>query len=100
MREYDIYLPSKTEQGRSIPAAAIARIKRRVAKAFGGYTHLSQQMEGAWKMGGVTFVEAVTVLRVLDEEAEARRISELKHYVQRLLQQKEVLIVERSVRLI
>ena len=99
-REYDVYLPTKTSRGAPIPERSIQRIKTRVLKMFGGYTHLFQPMEGVWKMGGVTFVEGVSILRVIDTAKSDKRIIALKRYVQRALEQKQVLVVERGVRLL
>ncbi len=100
MLEYDIYLPSKTRLGTTLPQAALDRIKARVTKVFGGYTHLSHPIEGVWKMGGVTFVEAVTVLRVIAPNESAPKMAALKKFVHRILKQQETLIVERTIRLI
>ncbi len=39
--------------GTPVDGGEIQRIKDQLVKAFGGYTHLKQRSEGAWRMGGV-----------------------------------------------
>lgn len=97
MREYDIYLPTTQNDGTPIEAAEIQRIKELLASTFGGYTHFNQQSEGAWRMGGVTFRDAVTIVRVLDEGAEPFDMEAFKKALEQTLKQESVLIVARNV---
>jgi hypothetical protein len=97
VQEYEIYLPSTRNDGSPVDAAEIERIKDSLSRAFGGYTHLRQRSEGAWRMGGVTFRDEVTIVRVLDDGASGFDMRALKSRLEKLLQQEEVLIVSRSV---
>ena len=62
MQEHEIYPPTTP-----VEAAKIQGIKDSLVKAFGGYTLLNHRTEGAWRKGGVTFHDEVTIVRVLDD---------------------------------
>ena len=66
-------------------------------ETFGGYTHLQHQMKGAWKMGGVSFLDDVTILRILDDGLKVGEIARLRDHIRRTLCQESVLIVKRLV---
>jgi len=55
MKEYEIYLPSRPNDGTLVELADIEFIKATLVKACGGYTHLQQRSKYAWKMAGTTF---------------------------------------------
>lgn len=97
MKEYEIYLPTKHNDGSAIDPAEIDRVKGQLAKAFGGYTHLQQRSEGAWSMGGVTFRDEVTIVRVLNDGTKDFDMSGFKSSLEATLKQESVLIVERTV---
>jgi hypothetical protein len=97
MKEYEIYLPTTNDKGGPVDAGEIERIKGELADAFGGYTHLRQRSEGAWSMGGVTFRDEVTIVRVLDDGATTFDMVAFKKSVESALRQKSILIVERAV---
>ena len=99
MREFEIYLPTKTKDGADIDPAKIEGIKSELIGAFGGYTHLNQHAEGAWKMGGVTFYDTVTILRVLDDASASFDLPAFKSRITQSLEQDAVLIVSRDVRM-
>ena len=100
MKEFEIYIPTKHNDGTPTDSAAIERVKRTLAGAFGGYTHLQQRSEGAWSMGGVTFRDEVTIVRVLDDGSAAFDMRGFKKSLERSLAQQSVLIVEREVSVI
>ena len=97
MREYELYLPTTTNDGRRIDPAVIQRIKDTLAEIFGGYTHLDQRVEGAWRIGGVTLHDAVTIVRVLDDGTTAFDMAAFKRLLEATLEQQQVLIVARTV---
>ncbi len=97
MHEYEIYLPTTTNDGRPVEDAKIDEIKATLVRAFGGYTHLKQRSEGAWRMGGVTFHDEVTIVRVLDDGTARFDMSEFKKSIETTLQQDAVLIISREV---
>ena len=97
MREYDIFLPTTRNDGRPIEEAALEQVKQSLTDAFGGYTHLTHHNEGVWRMGGVTFREKVTVVRVLDDGSSEFAFLQFKQNLEQLVDQKSVLIVTRHV---
>ena len=100
MRELEIYLPTMTNRGTPIDSSEIERIKKMLVDVFGGYTHLDQRFKGAWRMGRVTMLDEVTIVRVLDDGTATFDLVAFKASLERRLEQKEVLIIERDVRMI
>lgn len=97
VHEYEIYLPTTLNDGTPIDHGKIRGIKDTLAKAFGGYTHLKHRSEGAWRMGGVTFRDEVTILRVLDDGSAWFDMPAFKKAIEAELQQEAVLIISREV---
>ncbi|MEA3207473.1 MAG: hypothetical protein QOE70_530 [Chthoniobacter sp.] len=83
--------------GTPVDGGEIQRIKDKLAKTFGGYTHLTQRSEGAWRMGGVTFRDEVTIVRVLDDGSANFEMPAFKKSIEVALKQEEVLIISRAV---
>lgn len=81
-------------------ADLLAAAKETLAKAFGNYTHMAQRSEGAWKMGGVTFRDDVTLVRVLDDGAAGTDLQHFKKKLERELEQEMILIVSREVAIV
>lgn len=96
MREYDIYLPTTRNDGTPIDEVALEQVKQSLTDAFGGYTHLTHHNEGVWRMGGVTFRDKVTVVRVLDDGSSNFAFPQFKQNLEQLLDQQSILIVTRS----
>ena len=97
MREYDIFLPTTLDDGTPIQEAEISAIKTHLAQAFGGYTHFDQKSEGAWRVGGVTFRDVVTVVRVLDDGSTNFDMAQFAQQIARRLEQRSILVVCRDV---
>jgi len=97
MKEYEIYLPMTRSDGTPIDSAEIERFKQTLVQKFGGYTHLRQRSEGAWSMGGVTFHDDVTIVRLLDDGTAEFDMRAFKRSLEAVLDQESVLIVEREV---
>ena len=100
MQEYEIYLPTTHNDGSAVDPAEIERVKATLTTAFGGYTHFNQRSEGAWRMGGVTFRDEVTIVRVLDDGTSGFDMKAFKTQLEAALRQDTVLIVAREVRTI
>lgn len=83
--------------GTPVDGREIERIKDKLTKAFGGYTHLKQRSEGAWRMGCVTFRDEVTIIRVLDDGSSDFDMPAFKKSIEAALKQEEVLIISRDV---
>lgn len=97
MQEFEIYLPTALNDGTPIAASEIQPIKETLAKTFGGYTHLKQRSEGAWRMGEVTFRDEVTIVRVLDDGSARFDWTAFKKLLEAALKQQAVLIIRREV---
>jgi hypothetical protein len=98
MQEFEIYLPTMANDGTPIDACKIERIKATLAETFGGYTHLNQRSEGAWRMGGVTFRDEVTIVRVLDDGSAKFDWLGFKRGIETALKQEAILIINRDVK--
>jgi hypothetical protein len=98
MQEFVIYLPTTMNDGTPVDSGEIARIKDTLVKAFGGYTHLSHRSEGAWRMGGVTFHDEVTIIRVLDDGSAHFDMQAFKKSIEAALKQEAILIVAHDVK--
>lgn len=97
MTEYEIYLPTTLNDGTPVDGSKIQAVKDTLIKAFGGYTHLNQRSQGAWRMGGVTFHDEVTIVRVLDDGSARFDMASFKEFLKRDLQQEAILIISRTV---
>jgi hypothetical protein len=100
MHEYEIYLPTKHNDGTRVDPARIRRIKQDLGRTFGGYTHLTHRSEGLWRMGNVTFRDEVTIVRVLDDGSARFDMQKFKKELEGVFRQESVLIVAREVRVI
>jgi hypothetical protein len=96
MIEYDIYIPLMTGDGKPLSAITLEGIKETLLEGFGGFTEVTFNRPGAWKMGNTTFRDSVCILRALDSGS-AFDLPEYKLQLARLLNQKEILIVKRHV---
>ena len=99
MKEFEIYLPSRQNDGILVDVADIESIKTALINAFGGYTHIQQRSQGAWKMAGTLFHDDVTIIRVLDPGSVCFDMQKFKKSLELTLKQDSVLIVEREVTL-
>ena len=97
MTEYELFVPV-TRKG----AGKLSRLKKHVAKYFGGLTYFPQRNEGFWRFGGVMFEDDVVILRVLSDDAKSARkfLRRLKSEIAQDFNQKDVLIISRRVRTI
>jgi hypothetical protein len=100
MREFEIYLPMKMNDGTPVDPREIQRVKDELFKTFGGYTHLNQQSEGAWRMGGVTFRDDVTIVRVIDDASTNFDMPAFRKSIEAALKQEQVLIISREVAIV
>jgi hypothetical protein len=80
-----------------VPGDKLKAIKETVVKAFGEYTHLDHHSEGMWRVGGVTFRDQVTIVRVLDDGSAYFDMVAFKKSIESELRQEAVLIISRQV---
>ena len=100
MKEFDLFVPLFSNDGKRLPRAGLARVKKRLIKKFGGLTHFPQKSKGTWKVGAATFVDDIVILRVLSEKDTKDFWKKLKADLQREWKQKNILIVVRKVSLV
>jgi hypothetical protein len=102
VKEYDLYLPLRYNDGRAVGPDKLAAVKAALVEHFGGLTHFPQENEGLWRFGGITYRDQIVILRVLaDDDAATRRFfAEFRGVLERELGQAEILIVERRVSLV
>jgi hypothetical protein len=97
MKEYDLYVPLFSNDGRRLPHASLMRLRKRLVAQFGGLTYFPQKSKGVWKIGQAVFQDEIVVLRVLSEKNFPSFWGRLKKDLQREWNQKEILIVMRHV---
>jgi hypothetical protein len=98
VKEYEIYVPLRYNDGSSIEPHKIARIGERLLGHFHGVTFFPQPNKGSWKVGRVIFRDEIVIFRVLTDKVRfARRtLRQLKEELKRELKQEEILIVEKD----
>jgi hypothetical protein len=104
MKKYEIYLPLKYNDGSTIEARKITRIREELADVFGARTVSSQAApyQGAWNHRGMDFIEDIIKIEVI---ARADRKTQLffkkfKERLKRLLKQIDVLIIAQDIQTI
>jgi hypothetical protein len=96
-REYDLYVPLRSRDGKHLSASNLAKLKKRLFKQFGGLTYFPQTSKGFWKIGNATFRDDIIILRVLSKKNAKSFWKKLKKQLQQEWNQKEILIVIRKV---
>lgn len=98
MKEYELYLPLRYNDGTPVEPRKIERVGERLLEQFGGVTFFPQPNEGAWRMGDVTFRDEIVIFRVLASNVRATRrfFRRLKAELKEELRQEEILIVEKD----
>jgi hypothetical protein len=99
VKEYDIFLPLRYNDGSPIELVKFRDLKERLLSDFTGLTFFPQANHGFWKLGDVTYRDEIVIFRVLATDSRrARRIPrQLKVELKKSFAQEEVLIVERDV---
>lgn len=99
MKEYDVFIPLRYNDGAPIESDKLQELQKRLLDEFDGLTYFPQPNEGFWKMGGVTYRDEIVIYRVLASDVSAARdfLSTLKEELKQEFQQEEILIVERDV---
>jgi hypothetical protein len=100
MREFEIYLPTTRNDGSKIDPGKLAAIRETLLLSFGGYTETKFEGKGAWKMGGVTYWDEISIVKVLAAATAEFDFSAFKCRMESELEQESVLIVSREVRIV
>jgi hypothetical protein len=100
VKEYEIFVPLYYNDGTPVEARKLRDLQYQLLDEFGGLTFTPYPHEGYWRMGAVTFRDAIIIFRVIaSREKSARRfLTKLKAQLRRSLRQEEILIVERDVK--
>lgn len=98
MKEYELYVPLRYNDGSEVEPRKIERIGERRLEQFGGLTFFPQPNQGLWKMGPVTFRDEIVIFRVLTGRVRVARqfFRRLKADLKQDLRQEEILIVEKD----
>jgi hypothetical protein len=99
VKEYDIFLPLRYNDGRHIESGKFQQLQQLLLTQFDGLTYFPQANQGFWKLGDVTYHDEIVIIRVLTSDSpRARRVlRELKERLKTDFDQEEILIVERDV---
>ncbi|MEX2306744.1 MAG: hypothetical protein WD738_04090 [Pirellulales bacterium] len=99
MREYDIFLPLRYNDGTPIEGRKFQQLQAELLSHFEGLTYFPQANQGFWKLGDVTYRDEIVIYRVLatDSRRARRFLIKLKQRLKAELLQEEILIVERHV---
>lgn len=105
MREYDLYVPRNYNDGSPVKRKIIRRIKQHLADQFGGVTEIHLRKRGWWKLGTVTFRDKIVIFQVFTKKKwRARRarqfFAQLKEELKEALEQEEILVIEKKVRIL
>jgi hypothetical protein len=99
VKEYDIFVPLRYNDGALIEPARFQRLQGMLLEQFGGLTYFPQANQGFWKLGEMTYRDEIVIYRVIANNArDSRRfLKKLKEDLKADLDQEEILIVERNV---
>lgn len=99
LKEYELYIPLYRADGRPVSAARIRRLKSELTRRFGGLTYFPQRNQGLWRINRNVYRDRIVIFRVLTQSSPSNRgyWVELKKRLQKDLQQRRILIVERTV---
>ena len=99
MKEYDIFLPLRYNDGKPVEAGKFQELQRQLLDRFDGLTFFPQANQGFWKLGNVTYRDEIVIYRVLasDSRSARRFLRSLKEQLKTAFVQEEILIVERDV---
>jgi hypothetical protein len=101
-RRYDIYLPLKYNDGRTIPPEHVKSVERRLMAQVSGVTSNQAKfpLRGVWLGENNLFVDQVIVITTLDsrKRGSTRFIAQLKQDLLSEFEQLEILITESSLR--
>jgi hypothetical protein len=102
VREYDVFVPRNYNDGTAVERRKLRAVKNKLCDEFAGVTEIHLRKRGWWRLGGIRFRDKITIFRVVADDARGARrfLRQLKEGLKRELIQKEILIVERQVKLL
>jgi hypothetical protein len=102
VKEYDLFVPLRYNDGSAIEPRKLRDLQVRLVEYFNGCTFFPQPNEGYWRAGAVTYQDEIVVYRVVTDRVRPARkyLRQLKEELKRLLKQEEIFIVERDVKVL
>ena|SRR5207253_1880559 len=104
MRNYEIYLPLKYNNGQAIESEKLTDIRDELAEAFGAITvsSLSAPYQGTWKYGGVEYIDDIIKIQVVtrNDRATKKFFKDFKERLKESLQQIDILITTHGIQVI
>jgi len=102
VKEFDLFLPLFFNDGTQIPRELFQDLQARLLEQFDGLTFFPQPNKGFWRMGDVTYQDEIVIFRMLTKKPKkARRyLADLKMWMKQAFRQEEILIIERSIKLV
>lgn len=104
MKKYELYLPLKYNNGQPIEPEKLKQIREALIAEFGALTvsSLSAPFQGAWKYGGVEFIDDIIKLEVITtaDLKTDRFFKRFKRHLKQLLDQVDILITAQDIRTI
>jgi hypothetical protein len=99
VKEYDIYVPLRYNDGTPVEPRELQTLKQLLVDHFGGLTFFPQPNEGFWTAGGITYRDEIVIYRVVTDKTRGakRFLTTLKERLKRSLEQEEILITVRDV---
>jgi hypothetical protein len=99
VKEYDIFVPLRYNDGSPIEARKFQNLQARLLECFNGFTFFPQPNEGVWRMGDVTYRDEIVIYRVVSSKVRPTRrfMRQFKQELKRIFRQEEIFIIERDV---
>jgi hypothetical protein len=99
VKEYDIYIPLKYNDGTPVEPRKFQHLQRLLLDRFGGLTFFPQPNEGFWTAGGVTYRDEIVIYRIVTDKTRGVKqfLAGLKERLKRSFEQEEILITIRDV---
>jgi hypothetical protein len=96
MKEYDLYVPLRTENGPSVAETRLHWLKARLTEHFGGYKQISGVHHGKWNTTKADFEGRVDIYSVLGDATDARAFFSLLKRDMREQGWEDVFIIEKE----
>jgi hypothetical protein len=102
VKEFDLYIPLRHSDGRKVAPSKLKQIQAELVDQFGGLTNFPQAKLGLWKLGNVVYRDEIVIYRVLSDNSRAatRFLRDLKKKLEADLNQDEILILVRDVKVL
>ena len=100
MAEFDIFVPLCGHDGKKYSRQMINKFRQLIVARFGGMTDFNHESKGIWTIGSVTFRDSILLWRVVSAKTKRNHqfFRQLKTQMQQQLDQQEILIIRRNIR--